>query len=316
MTLKIARFCGAHGLIILSMESNCNVRLDFRVNACILGTRLMTNRDRKDWLMFGIAFLCAITIQGCGGGGGSASQSGGSPKTSPTAVTKTNTASHLAALGQGALSISFAGYGPNVHLHNNAAIQLPMIGVWDKLTVAPDGINQALTLDQAGTQPAGKIQYITEDIGEVLAGTIAITAGPYSGLTGSYLQSKVTGGYSGNEAYSIPNIATASAEFSLTLESSGSLAGTEELAVTLGSGYVQNEHIVLNADSSAIFTTTDANKYQSILNFTAAGSGTGTIKGTDPGLPAQVIWDVTGTGKVTFADGSVEIMTRWSVATS
>lgn len=253
---------------------------------------------------------CAIAAYGCGGGGVSV----GNAKGAPTATTKSNVAAHILALGQGALSMSFESFGTSITSHHGKTFERPMLGLWDTLTIAPDGIRQVLTLDSAGTQPAGQIVYVAEDAGLTLAGTMSLTGGPYAGLNGSYLQSVVPGGVSGNEEYTVPALAVTSGEFSLAQGPTGALSGTEQFAVALAGGYTQNQQVALNSDASEVFTTTDSNRYRSVLSFSAAGSGAGNIQGADPGLPATLAWDSTGSGKVTFADGSSVPFTCWQMA--
>jgi len=205
----------------------------------------------------------------------------------------------------------FAAYGPTVSSRHRQAFSVPMLGVYDSGVISPEGVKQVYSLDAGGTQPAGELFYATEDVGVSQNGTMAITAGRYVGLTGNYLQSLVSGGFSGNESYSIPGVATTSGEFSLTLNSVGKTLGNEQFAVALSNGYTQNEQIALSADFSQVFVTTDANNYSCVFDFAADGSGSGTVKGSDPGLPATARWDVTGTGQVTFADGSTSVLTYW-----
>ncbi|MFM7188350.1 MAG: hypothetical protein ACKO14_11100, partial [Armatimonadota bacterium] len=50
---------------------------------------------------------------------------------------------------------------------------------------------------------------------------------------------------------------------------------------------------------------TDENALEFTLNFNADQSGKGTITGDDKTLlPADIVWDASGTGTITFKDGS------------
>jgi hypothetical protein len=52
--------------------------------------------------------------------------------------------------------------------------------------------------------------------------------------------------------------------------------------------------------------------YRSVYNWSADGSGNARLEGPDPGLPATIVWDATGRGVMTYADGTTEEFQWWS----
>ncbi len=70
------------------------------------------------------------------------------------------------------------------------------------------------------------------------------------------------------------------------------------------------------SDGSGVSHTRNSLGYATEYRWLATGAGTGTIEGPDPGLPAQVAWDASGKGTITYADGTVEEFSWWSTATS
>jgi len=63
--------------------------------------------------------------------------------------------------------------------------------------------------------------------------------------------------------------------------------------------------VVYRADGTAQVTFDNQQWHRYTLDFNGDGSGTGTVSGNSDLLPATVAWDRTGTGTVTYKDGSV-----------
>ncbi|WP_394793908.1 hypothetical protein [Armatimonas sp.] len=53
--------------------------------------------------------------------------------------------------------------------------------------------------------------------------------------------------------------------------------------------------------------------YEAIFTNNPDGSGRGTVKGTEAGLPATITWDNQGNVTIRYADGTVERFNRWGI---
>ena len=66
-----------------------------------------------------------------------------------------------------------------------------------------------------------------------------------------------------------------------------------------------------NGSSGTRMTTSDG--YEAIFTHNPDGSGRGTIKGQEAGLPATVTWDNQGNVTIRYADGTIERFNRWGI---
>ena len=53
--------------------------------------------------------------------------------------------------------------------------------------------------------------------------------------------------------------------------------------------------------------------YEAVFTFNSDGSGRGTIKGPEAGLPASISWDNQGNVTIRYADGTIERFNRWGI---
>ncbi len=277
----------------------------------------MTNLTLRK-AVYGNALIVALIIGGCGGGGSSTGGSGGGgggggTKLPPNAKTKSDVTSHIQAYGQGIASLSFAGFGTKFQSH--VAAYDNILGLWYKTIQAPDGVQELFYQDQALTMPAGSLMYTANDIALTTSGPFSITAGRYANLSGTYNEALQTSGSNGSINFSIPNVATTVCQFIQLTNSTGGIYGTCTDAVSLQSGYAQTEQVAFNVDGTQNISATDSNTIASKANFAAKSfTSTGTITGSDPGLPATLTLDATGTGTVKFVDGTVIAVTNWLLA--
>jgi hypothetical protein len=265
----------------------------------------------------GTLVLAAIGVGCGGGGGGSSSSTGGTGTTQLNPTTKKDVGNLIAGYSQGLAGTSFRSYGPKLFT-NSAAFYDSILGLYATAQLSPEGLLEKLFTTQQMTTSAGTLKYTLVEANFTTGGTISVTAGKYSGLTGTYNQTTEfdpdgTIGYEGTISYSQPNVSTGvSNVFTVTLGTSGASSGTATVAVALASGYTQTEKFTYNLDGTMVITTTDPSGLKSSFNFAADFSGKGTITGNDAGLPASVTWDANGTGTIKFANGLTEPVTDWS----
>jgi hypothetical protein len=68
------------------------------------------------------------------------------------------------------------------------------------------------------------------------------------------------------------------------------------------------------ADGSGVTHSKNSLGYASEYRWLSSGAGSGTIAGPDAGLPARIVWDASGEGTITYADGTSEEFHWWTVA--
>jgi len=250
--------------------------------------------------------LTGLLIQGCGGAGSTSTQTGG---TAPTAQTKANIGTHLTNAGTGLLVNSFTAFSAAAPIAGGPVYD-SRLGLWVVTTITLTTYTRTFYQDKAETEPAGSAVYTLDVSTKTLSGAITITKGNYAGLSGTYSATKSGSVISGNESVTLPSGTTVISQFSITLSgltSSGTLTET----VTQPGGYSETSTVTRNSNGTFQIKASDSNGYSSTLNFNADYSGTGTVSGPDPGLPATVKWNSVGTGTVTFSDGVTLNFTNW-----
>ncbi len=260
--------------------------------------------------VIGLVFSAALILQGCGGGGAASK-----PVAGPTSTTTSRTAQVLNATGRQMVGMSFTTFGPSATPSNARISGGPyfsqLLQLWVVFSISGSSFTETFYQDQAETEPAGTASY-TLNIGtQTLSGAINITQGPYAGLTGTYSQTASLQGETGNYAFTLPSGDTVQCQFQLKIGSSGKPSGTATETVTLPNGYSEQSTTTYNANGSFKVVGSDSNGYQTTFNFASDHSGSGTIAGPDPGLPAKAVWDNSGTGKVTFDNGLVVSFVNW-----
>ena len=261
--------------------------------------------------------IACCVLSGCGGGGGGSS----TPVTTvtskqPTAKTKADVGNNVASYGESLVGRTFQ--GPTFAFHLTPTY-ITSLGLYESISLSPDSIIATFYEDQAKTLPAGGFTYINGDATFTVSGPFKVTEGTFAGLTGNYQQagqqnsSGVVSGYNGSVSFSVPKVATVDSQFILFISNTGAVSGTATTAVVLQSGYSQTEKVVYNADGSSTISSTDSVSLATKFSFAADTSGSGTITGSDPGLPATLTWDATGSGQVKFADGSTASLVNWAL---
>ena len=266
--------------------------------------------------LIGIAIVAALFLQGCGGAGdGTVTQ----PSPGPNSTTKSNTALVLNACDRQLVGMSFTTFGASSKAPNANIAGGPyysnLLQLWVVFGVSGSSFTETFYQNQAETQPAGTASYTLNIATQTLSGAINITQGPFSGLTGTYSQTASLQGTTGTYEFTLPSGDSVQCQFQLKIGTGGKPSGTATETVTLPNGYSEQSTTTYESNGSFKVIASDSNGYQSTFNFASDHSGTGTINGPDPGLPAKAMWDSTGTGKVTFADGLVISFVNWKLPT-
>ena len=271
-----------------------------------------------------IIVICAFLV-GCGG-------SGPGPVTSrskPTAKTKSTVSKHMAGYAGGAFTASagsnLGGFGGHPLVKRRGVTSGG--GGYGGGGDAPDYFDDYLQLyvhseftatsftttyfeDAAHTLPAGQ-STTTFDFtsGQSIHLTISITKGPFAGTSGKFDQVFTDTSFESSYDNSNPVDGRYYGSFSGTMGLTTTCTGESHYIAI--SGYRQDQSYVYRPDGSSEYVASDSDGYKSVFDFNADGSGHGKIEGPDPGLPANVKWDKTGTGTITWADGSETPFQFW-----
>lgn len=169
--------------------------------------------------------------------------------------------------------------------------------LWVKAT--PDGATYFL--DEALTQGAGaSVRTFTDtNEGGITEIVTSITGGPRAGWTSTLKYGVIEGTfkvlYSGNDPLTGP--------FSFeVLNSDGRVTFTTSR--TDPDGQVRFYNVSYEPDGTQKVSYNNESLYTYELVYAADGSGTGSVTGNSPLLPATLSWDTNGDGTLTFADGS------------
>ena len=202
------------------------------------------------------------------------------------------------------------GFGPKVKTHGLPYFD-SVLNLWVVVRLAPSGMFETMYVDRDRTQPAGNLTYLTDESNFTLSGSLAVTAGPFAGISGTYNQTVVASGTSGNMSYSLPAGATTSLQFSYKNDAAGAIYGTATVGIAFPDGYAQSQSVTLSPSGALTVRASDSNNLKSTFHFRSGYSGTGLISGSEPGLPARVTWDANGVGLFKFADGSTSPISGW-----
>lgn len=217
-------------------------------------------------------------------------------------------------MGHVLAGMNFTTFGPEVRV-GSGPYYSSTLGLWVSLSVSGTTFTETFYQDQAKTVPAGSATYTLNLETQTLSGGVTITKGPYAGLQGTYSQTVTSDGASGNYSFTLPSGTTVVSQFQVTLGNGSVPSGTSTDSITYANGYSVHATITYNSDKTFRVVASDSNGFQGSFNFAADLSGTGTIDGPLPGLPASVAWNSAGTGQVTFSNGLVVSFTGWQFTT-
>lgn len=182
------------------------------------------------------------------------------------------------------------------------------IGVWVVDTYSTNGYSAVYSLDEAGTLPAGTSSstWVVTESGSNGTSQVRITAGPNAGykLDSTYTTDDLLGSGSYSSLTDSPIYGSSQDQGEWAADGSGSYLSRW----TSGDTFKAYQGSWL-ADGSWNSTSTSSDGYTMTQQGRADGSGTGSITGPDPLLPATVVWNTEGVGTITWADGSTSPIT-------
>jgi len=183
----------------------------------------------------------------------------------------------------------------------------PFLALWTKFS--EEGADYFT--DEACTDPAGTLRF-TLDIdleGETFAATMTqqVTKGPQAGTNVTTDIAVTNSGVTIDGSGTTPEMGTFTMTGSLDANGAGTITATSKK----GEEAARTYKVTYRADGTSQLLFDNAQWHRYMLEFNADGSGTGTITGTSDLFPANVVWDKTGTGKVTYKDGSVREFTNF-----
>jgi hypothetical protein len=173
------------------------------------------------------------------------------------------------------------------------------------VTITAGATRESLYEDQAEEIPAGNLNYTENDAAQSFGGGFAVTQGRYAGLIGNYFQARQSSGVNGNLAFTISDTSVVDGQFIILPTNLGAIYGKSTNGVALSNGYSQTELVTYFNDGTMTATSRDSHSLDAQITYIANFSATGTVTGQDAGLPAKISWDSTGSGSVTFADGTI-----------
>ncbi len=184
------------------------------------------------------------------------------------------------------------------------------LGLWVSVTNNDNNYAYNLFEDEAKTKPAGGFtsSYPTDPtvFPQVYRSEYRITAGTLAGSEGIYVTTIQEDG-SGTSSYHNKLVGVYSDSGSSTWNVDGSSSWT---ARSEGKdGIVFEYGGQFNADGSGRTYSTSSNGYSNEFIYNADGTGRGILRGPDAGLPATIVWDLLGNLTITWADGTVEVIT-------
>ncbi len=189
------------------------------------------------------------------------------------------------------------------------------LGLWAKVTPKDGQIETALFEDEALTKPAGRILSTWptdwEKFPQVWKSSYEFTSGFLKGAYGSSESVTNEGWSSGSSKYENvyadgwkdkgeSNWGTGGSSWFNRSESVDGSVWTESAGSWRSNG-----------SGGTRMSTSDG--YEAIMTHNPDGSGRGTIKGPEAGLPATITWDNQGNVTIRYADGTVETFNRWGI---
>jgi hypothetical protein len=262
------------------------------------------------------AALCALLAAGCGGSGGGVDS--GRSRESLSQWLKSAFSAHSANANMEALSGLGRGSrggadGTEPGGDGSGPYYDEWLGLWAVSTWDTTSFTTSYFLDEALTLPAGSSISSWTNTETESTGTsqVDITAGPSTGykLRSEYTFSNST--FSGSYSSLVDHPIFGHSEDSGVWNADGS--GSYDSLWSKGADFFEH-HGVWNADGSWSNSSSGSDGYGMTLNGRADGSGTGSLTGPDPLLPAIIAWNTLGQGLITWADGSTTEFSWFGIA--
>lgn len=184
------------------------------------------------------------------------------------------------------------------------------LALWVSIDTTVENYGYYLFEDQEKTKPAGKFTstYPTDPniFPQVYSSEYSITAGVLKGSGGHY-ETSINSDGSGTSSYSNNLVGIYSDHGSSTWNIDGSSTWTAHSQGSDGSTSDYSGEFSMGGTGHTL--SSDSTGHSNEYYYNPDGTGHGTIKGPEPGLPATIEWDNTGTITITWADGTKEVIT-------
>ena len=243
--------------------------------------------------------LALLLVAGCGGSGGSGAS------ISSTAFKQ----SVMSSLEQGFQAKSGAGSVGESSRQSRVNENTYFDDYYELWAVQGEGgINYFV--DEALTQPAGKQTYTystTEGGIFRKSSSLEITAGKFAGVTQVVEITVEADSYRFSYFGNNPDTGEYSAIGSY--KNGGSQT---EVKYKDENGVNRTYNVSYSPDGTSRVEFNTGQNFVYTLNYAADGSGSGTVTGTNPLLPATISWNSSGDGQITFADASVVTFTEFN----
>lgn len=239
-----------------------------------------------------LALLAPVLATGCGGGSSAPAVDRSTVRTRVEKSLQEGFSTH-------ALSFGTGDFDPSSRF--GEPIYDDYLELWTQFT--EDGADYFT--DEACTDPAGSLRMTfqgdMENLTFEVSSTQIVTKGPRAGTNVTTEMRVDNDSIVVNGSGTTPDTGT----FTLSGNWNQSGQGTFTLTSQKAGEEARTYKVVYRADGTAQLTFDNSNWHRYTLDFNADGSGTGTVTGNSDLLPATVVWDSTGTGTVTYKDGSV-----------
>lgn len=187
------------------------------------------------------------------------------------------------------------------------------LGLWAVSESQETSFTTNYFLDEALTLPAGSSvsSWTNSDAESTGTSQVDITAGPSAGykLRSEYTFNNLV--FSGSYSSLVDHPVHGHSEDSGVWNADGS--GSYDSLWSKGADFFEH-HGVWRADGSWSNSSSGSDGYGMVLNGLADGSGTGSLTGHDPLLPATIVWNTQGQGVITWADGSTTEFSWYGIA--
>jgi len=256
----------------------------------------------KRRLFFGGLAISVFALAGCGGGGDIYA-----PAASP--ITPVTRKAILSAVEEGFASKQQSQGAVSGTIRATRAESLAVYNEFYELWVLPVDGGEDFFADAALTQPAGKMRYVSTS-GEQgqfsKSSTVEITAGPQKGYNVTYSVIFDSNGL----RYEFQGTSPEFGPFS-TVGSSVNGVTKIKNGFRDEQGNLRYYDIEYGLEGATTVRYNNDKLFNLALNYIGDGSGTGTVTGSSELLPATITWDQTGSGTITFKDGSTQSFSNY-----
>lgn len=189
------------------------------------------------------------------------------------------------------------------------------LGLWVQTSYGKTESRYDLFEDEAKTKPAGSIvsswPINWEVFPQVWKSSYEFTAGFMKGSYGSS-ENVTNAGWSGSSKYENVYIDGWKDKGQSNWSGQGDSSWFNRTESADGKDWTESAGSWRsNGSGGTRMSTSDG--YEAVFTFNNDGSGRGTIRGPEAGLPASISWDTQGNVTIRYADGTVDRFNRWGI---